>query len=507
MSGFYSFPMREATLKGWCQMEASIHELPTLLWDQSHKYIKRTKAYNIEFRQAAEAIAANHNPQNLKFRRRKAYPNERPLNRLADKAVTPSGSHKYQTQMIRSEKSIAHRPPADDENTEAQAIADELLERLRKKLCKSKQYKLSIYHQQEKRTTNKLLSKALVPTEGELPLPSKQVGERNQLIHFCCSNKEDSIAFQDFLQNADSKTLDEIGEYFSENLEVLLTDKFGNYTVQKLCYRDPKFLEKTAGFLEANLESLIDNEFASRVMQALVDLSPEFREFCLLKFKNSLPGILTSISAVFLISAVIKSTTDFEDLAFLREMISVNPSLLDCRYLKRVMVSYVDNCPDSELPAIIKALNFRGNLCTFLDDKYSAYIVLMLVQRGETGTIDELITTIKQNPVQLFGSKFAGFLLTKILELNDHDLSTAILTSQLAITPTNFRRLVQTTSMDTGHFFLYLLLSIKPLARTQVQSVQNLLDCLPRPLFAAPVQRTRAQAKKAASRQLPHYAR
>lgn len=501
MLGFYSFQVQEFNTRGWCHLEASIDELPTTFWDKSRKYIQKRAGKDLF--QAAQAIEANHQNQNLKFRKSRYLICSRAVGGLLGKGISPSHATAYQSIKHNSEQSIARQLPDIDEIAEVQATAQELLERLRKKLFKSKQYKLSIYHQQEKRTTTKLLSKALIPFEGNSSSLQDLVGDRDQLIRFCCSNKEDSIAFQDFLQEADSKTLGEIGQYFSEKLEELLTDKFGNYTVQKLCYRQEEFLEQAAAFLRSRFESLVDNEYASRVMQALVDLSPSFRAFCLAKFKNSLPGILTSISAVFLISAVIKSTQDFEELAFLREMITTNPSLLECRYLKRVMVSYVDNCPDSELVDIIRALKIRGNLCSFLDDKYSAYIVLMLVQRGDKGTIQELITTIKQNPALLFGSKFAGFLLTKVIELSDNDLNTAILASQLTITPINFRRMVQSTSLDTGHFFLYLVLSIKPLARHQVQYVQNLLNALPTPFNSTPSQKARAQIKKTSTRPLP----
>jgi len=312
----------------------------------------------------------------------------------------------------------------------------------------------------------------------------------------CCSNKEDSIAFQDYLNTADSITLKEISLIFSENLERMVTNKFGNYVIQKLCFREPEFLELTLKFMKENFDLLIKNEFSSRVMQALVDISKKFRDFCLTKFKVSLHRTLTSISTVFLFSAVIKATQDFRETTFLREMVRKNPYLLECKYLKRVMVSYVDNCPKAELDEIIKVLNFRGNLCNYLEDKYSAYIALMLIQRGDAGTIDELITLISKNPIKLFGSKFAGFILTKVIELNDHKLNSKILDALFQVSPILFRKLIHQTSLDTGCFFLYLLLGIKPLESYLMRHVESLLHSLPRNFFIQLLGKDRLQQKR-----------
>lgn len=471
-------------------LEASTDELPPgFRINNRNKFMVVRNYYDRAF----QNIEANHHLENLKFRRTTAHDHIRALDRRVAKGVSPSLTTAINSLRTFPEQSFPNELPHP---ADIQVTASEILDTLRKKLSKSKVYRLSIYYQQEKRATTKLLSKAIIPNHSSVASLRDSIGDKIRLVQFCCSSKEDSLCFQDFLQDADPKTVDRIGQIFSESLDILVTDKFGNYTVQKLCHRHGGFMDFVSAYLSNDFEALIDNEYASRVMQALVDLSPKFRLFCLRKFKSCLPGILTSISAVFLMSAVIKSTKEFGELAFLRNMLSKNPSLLECRYLKRVMVSYVDNCPDLELAEIIKALNFRKNLCTFLDDKYSAYIVLMLVQRGDQGTIEELIATISCDPVQLFDAKFTGFLLTKILELNDAQLVSAILTTLISVSPADFRRLVQSTSIDTGYFLMYLLLSIKPLARQQVQHVQNLLDTINKPTPSVPVGRSRSILKK-----------
>ena len=93
-------------------------------------------------------------------------------------------------------------------------------------------------------------------------------------------------------------------------------------------------------------------------MQVLVVLSRDFRLFSLEFFRNHIDLCRDNLSAVFLLATAIKESDSPEEFSFMRETVRNHlHELMQQKYLKRVLVCYIEKADKAELDFIYEALS------------------------------------------------------------------------------------------------------------------------------------------------------
>lgn len=368
-------------------------------------------------------------------------------------------------------------------------LFNELLQELKSKLSSSQQYRVgpqinltptsayrdnshSIKMPQFVDAHSKFESRDHLQSETHEPLNREVVRmateySPDKILRWCTESRQSSMAFQLLLQKFDKDDkgrLQEIISVIIAALEYLLVDRYGSYVLGKLLSMGThlaKIIEKRA---LKDWPSLVHNEYSSRVLQGLFQVSETFRNFCRASLESSPHEVINSIPSIFFTSTAIRQAAQLSDptaFIFLLTPLERSSQSLDSKYFKRVLVSLAETLPISKLDYMYSLLTEYYSIQNCLDDKYLTYIVLMLLQRNYKAAIEDLFYFLREFIVELFNTKFFGFLITKMIEKRDQNCEFVLRLN--GVLRTDLERLfglVRTqASMESRYFYAYVLLS------------------------------------------------
>lgn len=237
-----------------------------------------------------------------------------------------------------------------------------------------------------------------------------------------------------------------VAELVAQDLEFLITHKFGNYILQKLMNVHNKLFRAVSEICHLQFTKLVTNEFSSRVMQNLVENSTEFRTFAIGVFKHKKHLWLKNIAGLFVLNTCMKKSEP-ESYKFVEDHVFANISNLESsKNLKRALVSLVDSTPISYHIRYAKALKLTENIPIWLNDKYLTYLLIAFVRCGYQPAWDALLELIRDSMPQLLKTRYLKLLLNKFisLEINGflgplHEALVRIKTNDIVLLASNIK--------------------------------------------------------------------
>ena len=96
------------------------------------------------------------------------------------------------------------------------------------------------------------------------------------------------------------------------------------------------------------------------------------------------------------------------------------------KQMKRVLVSFLDSCQDSDLERFYLILGLQSNIADKLGDKYMVYILLKFLSRGFHPAERDLIIALKTQLPAMVRSKNFKFMLDKLNQTDRSPIKTTI---------------------------------------------------------------------------------
>lgn len=242
--------------------------------------------------------------------------------------------------------------------------------------------------------------------------------DEDQTLELIIANKKVSLAFQQLVWTCWFGQFPELEKTVINQIGTLIVHPLGNYVLQKVVERDPAIKILTEDFCKKMFSDLCQNQFASRVIQGLIETSEDFRQFATGFFRQNAWEFKDSMPAVYLLVAVIKCSSSDKELDFIREMVSTRlTEVMDSKYLKRVVVSYLIKVNKQLLPEMFSLfkLKQKTNLVKLFNDKFLSYIFLTFACREYQAAIDLLAVYIKDHFKQLLRTKHFMFVILKVI--------------------------------------------------------------------------------------------
>lgn len=229
----------------------------------------------------------------------------------------------------------------------------------------------------------------------------------NKLYDLFTANKEQSIAMQQFIQDASEGVVAKISKLTTPLIPRLIFHKFGNYCLQKLILNNKPFREDFERHCLEKIEALVFNEYSSRTLQTLIETSDLFRRYFLAFCATNTKTITKSISYVFLVTSAINcSKSEEEILPLVNDLIYHPQRWFSKKYLKRVLVSLIHKCEPSFLRKIESLFKLQGSFVAHFDDRYKVYIILAFLKRDYLPCIQSLKHSLSSQVDELIQTNF-----------------------------------------------------------------------------------------------------
>lgn len=240
--------------------------------------------------------------------------------------------------------------------------------------------------------------------------------KKEQIFEVCVGSRDQSIMLQNFIQICDEECIKRLTHQVLGSLEQLVFDRYGCYVIKSLLTRSLDLPSHLNVLCRRQFDMMVDHEFSSRVMQKLIEISAEFRSYAMSRFKKDIGRYTLSVSSRFLVSTGIYfSTSDDERDVVTGFLKSKKANWLHNRLFKKVMVSYLEVCPEDKLRLIYHLLNLNSKLVNFLQEKQSTFILVKFLERGFAQMSEDLLKLVSEKPTSAVKSKFFGFFIGKLL--------------------------------------------------------------------------------------------
>src|SRR3990167_9452578 len=289
----------------------------------------------------------------------------------------------------------------------------------------------------------------------------------SELVFFCTDTKENSLSVQQFLEQCSRVEISKFGRLFEAHYGELITHRIGNYILKKLVELDPVVtLPMLAEYCHLRFTSLMKNEYSGRVIQSLIEACPLFRRRALEFFSDNFSECLENTAVVFLIISAIRCSPLSSETSFVKGALRQNPNLLGIKVFQRVLVSYVQNCDEACLEEVSSLINPEVNLRRLLNEKFSTYIILTLLQRKVDLITHILLRSIRTDIEELFETKFFKLLISKLFELKDERLTETISKELTSFTSSQLFHLASRSS----YFLFYLYISFSSFGEGRIRN-------------------------------------
>ncbi len=242
-----------------------------------------------------------------------------------------------------------------------------------------------------------------------------------------------SLAIQSYLDNCSKKEALVIGELILEDVEFLLTSKYGHCIIRSLIGVHIELTNRAANLCIIKFETMATNEFASRIMQKLVEHVNSFRLFSLKKFSIDNSLWLDSIPGLFVLAACMRHS-HYSEYRFVTDLLFKDKSkLLSSKVMKRVLVSVVEASGDEELQYIFGYLNIQRKFKRYLEDKSMTYVLIAFMRSNFMPAVRLLANQIASNLKELISKSYFKLLANKLISVGSQHVLTAINESLIAL--------------------------------------------------------------------------
>lgn len=241
---------------------------------------------------------------------------------------------------------------------------------------------------------------------------------KTDLYNWATQSKASSLSLQFFAERCPPECLDRLSELVKSNLDALITHNFGSYLVQRMLTRDRRLAPHLIRFCQSNFLLLANNEYSSRVMQRLMELSPSFRIFAMKSFRYNLCSFTEGVAAGFLVSAgILKAHSEEERDIFTHSIQKQTMTqLLENKYFKKILVTYIASCSEARLDAIFESLGIEDSIFSFLQDKHSCFVIMKFLERKHKQTASALLRSIQFSPIEAVSAKFFGYFIGLLIK-------------------------------------------------------------------------------------------
>ncbi len=258
----------------------------------------------------------------------------------------------------------------------------------------------------------------LVPAAQAIPSAELCEASDQSLLEWATRSKISSMSLQASIEGCSEVCLDRLFGFSRNYLNLLVAHRFGSYLIQKLLMRDKRMTSLLNDFCQAFFFKLATDEYSSRIMQRLIELSPAFRRFAMLTFKNDLELYTKGVAAGFLVSAgVLHSQSEEERDVISNHIKKGGPhKILENKYFKKILVSYLSVCSAEKLDKLFTWLRFDKGLRYFLQDKHSCFILIKYLERHHQKSCAAILDALKSKTLSIIRMKFFGYFIGQLVK-------------------------------------------------------------------------------------------
>ena len=238
--------------------------------------------------------------------------------------------------------------------------------------------------------------------------------KREEFLSITIDSKTSAAAFQLFLIK--SPIPQEVIKLVELTAEVLLWDKFGCHIMRRVIAKSARIRALLANMSLSQYVDMATNEFSSRVMQVLAVEDVEYSKRCIYLFCENWKKVVVHASSNYLLTVCLKmiSNTSKEFLSVGQALLDRCSTLIESKYDKRILLVYLENCPERDVEIFYNILKFRSQFKQRCEDKYMVYIFRALLRRHHKPSLDILFVNMKDNLADLLTTKYFRMLLTEI---------------------------------------------------------------------------------------------
>lgn len=271
---------------------------------------------------------------------------------------------------------------------------------------------------------------------------------QSQVLSFCTESKQISVEFQAFLLITTPKIIEVISGKLDAWVELMLLDKFANYVLRKLVKLNGSIRIKSTNLLMSTFEKTISDEYSSGVLQACMEADQETVERVLYQLSMYPSLIRNSASAVSVLSTAIRVAKTESHFIFVLKQFERDPlKWLAKRQLKRSLIAFMHYASAKSLNRVHGVLFSACPPLTLLQDKYSTYVLLTLIERVHLHTIQDMKQLICDDLVALASTKYFRFFVSHLSKNNNDSEILRTICSQAL-------RLVESENRGAGNSYL-----------------------------------------------------
>ena len=266
------------------------------------------------------------------------------------------------------------------------------------------------------------------------------------LLDWSTRSKISSMSLQASIDGCSEVCLDRLFGFAKNCLDLLVAHRFGSYLIQKLLVRDKRMSSLLTDYCQAYFNKLATDEYSSRIMQRLIELSPPFRKFAMLTFKSDLELYTKGVAAGFLVCAgVLHSQSEEERDVISNHIKKGSPhKILENKYFKKILVSYLSVCSDEKLDKLFVWLRFDKGLRYFLQDKHSCFILIKYLERHHQRSSAALLDSLKRKTLSIIRTKFFGYFIGQLVKKKETTvLCLEISETMRSVNSEDFRKLLR----------------------------------------------------------------
>ncbi len=286
---------------------------------------------------------------------------------------------------------------------------------------------------------------------------------------------EESSRLHVYLDNCTKAEALIIGELIKDDIEFLITHKYGYLIVRSLAGVHLELTTRAENLCESYFHLLATNEYASRTMQKLVEISNSFRLYALKRFSKDTSLWLKSIPGLFVLAACLRFSNPNEYKFVTNMLFSSRSKLIASKIMKRALVSVVEASKEHELERIFVYLKIDRKFIRYLDDKHMTYILIAFIRQDYMPSIKLLVDHIESSFKELVSKAYFKLLANKLISVGSHLVLDSINKSLLSLSSTALVNLCD-GGRNLPYLYYFVFLAFSSFKTETSEGTQQLLE-------------------------------
>lgn len=225
----------------------------------------------------------------------------------------------------------------------------------------------------------------------------------------------------------------------------------------KLVSLVPWFYELALQECQRSFWAFISNRATSKLVIYFIENDAGFRGYVFNTCRKHIKEVTKNFAATYILTIAIKNASSDQEYSYLVTRIERDgPKVLNSRYFKRILVSYVEYCSYDSLHHVYNLLGVSANVFQYLSDKYMTYILLMFLKRAYAPFIQLVTSTVVKQMVFLKETKYLYFFLLKAAIIKNLYIRRCLHKTLMAVEACNFSN----TTREESFFYLYCYLTL-----------------------------------------------